>query len=239
MGNQYYGQTADDLMDPFREELALLEALCARNPRLMLKPAAGIGMKVLNNYPVTAEGHVRLPALAYDGEAWALLRLTVPAGLSVTAAPLVVAQLAYTTLDGDECVTGNQTLNLPRVPAAAYGAIAEDELVARRSAEVAVAQLQVRARSAAQQHQWNEVDALLKQSQKIAKDNPWASSVIEELSQLAARRDSAMYAKEAAYSSRRMCARLAPQEESAELSISDEPMFLRRKSAQGKQAPKP
>jgi hypothetical protein len=28
-GNSYYGQTAEDLMDPFREELELLNALCA------------------------------------------------------------------------------------------------------------------------------------------------------------------------------------------------------------------
>ena len=29
-GASYYGETADDLMDPFREEFDLLNALCAR-----------------------------------------------------------------------------------------------------------------------------------------------------------------------------------------------------------------
>ena len=38
-GSSYYGQTADDLMDPFREEFELLNALCAR--RLRLEIAAG------------------------------------------------------------------------------------------------------------------------------------------------------------------------------------------------------
>ena len=33
-GSSYYGQTVDDLMDPFREEFELLNALCARGVRL-------------------------------------------------------------------------------------------------------------------------------------------------------------------------------------------------------------
>ena len=77
-GNAYYGQTAEDLMDPFREEFDLMSALCARRLRLALAPAAGVRVEVVNQYRTDAEGRTMLPDLAYGGEAWAVLRLTVP-----------------------------------------------------------------------------------------------------------------------------------------------------------------
>ena len=42
-GTSYYGASADDLMDPFREEFDLLNALCARRLRLEVEPAPGRG----------------------------------------------------------------------------------------------------------------------------------------------------------------------------------------------------
>jgi len=53
-GSSYYGQTADDLMDPFREEFELLNALCARRLRLEIAPAAGVKAKMLNDYVADA-----------------------------------------------------------------------------------------------------------------------------------------------------------------------------------------
>jgi hypothetical protein len=49
-GNSYCGQTAQDLMDAFVEELDLLAALCARNVRLRLATAPGVRATVLNDY---------------------------------------------------------------------------------------------------------------------------------------------------------------------------------------------
>jgi Ca-activated chloride channel family protein len=65
-------------MDPFREEFALLNATCARRVELELVPAPGVQAEVLNDYPLTDDVNSQLPDLAYGGEAWALVRLTVP-----------------------------------------------------------------------------------------------------------------------------------------------------------------
>jgi hypothetical protein len=51
-GHSYYGSTASDLMDPFREEFALLNATCARNLRLELATSAGVSATPLNDYVV-------------------------------------------------------------------------------------------------------------------------------------------------------------------------------------------
>jgi Ca-activated chloride channel family protein len=81
-GNAYYGQTAEDLMDPFREEFDLMSALCARRLRLAVAPARGVRVEILNQYRTDAEGRTMLLDLAYGGEAWAVMRLTVPCSVS-------------------------------------------------------------------------------------------------------------------------------------------------------------
>ena len=47
-GQAHYGQTAEDLMDPFQEEFDLLEALLARRMRLRILPEKGVNFEVLN-----------------------------------------------------------------------------------------------------------------------------------------------------------------------------------------------
>ena len=75
-GNSYYGETAEDLMDPFREELDLMNALCARNLHLTLKTPKGVSATVLNGYEQIKKNCWQLPDLAFAGEAWALIELT-------------------------------------------------------------------------------------------------------------------------------------------------------------------
>ena len=103
-GNAYYGQTAEDLMDPFREEFDLMSALCARGLRLALAPNEGVQVEIVNQYRTDVEGRIMLPDLAYDGEAWALLRLTVPRSTVEMGGEgdvhLLPASLAYTDLEG-------------------------------------------------------------------------------------------------------------------------------------------
>jgi Ca-activated chloride channel family protein len=238
-GNHYYGQTAADLMDPFREELALLNALCATHVRLQLTPAPNIRMRVLNAYDRTSAGEYCLPDLAYGGEAWALVRLTVPADVPVgDAQSLLTASITYRPRSGVAGSAEAATLVLPAVPAGAFNVISENELVARRAMEIEAAELQITARRAAQQRDWRTVDRLLAKARERAKDHPWVQSVIEELEQLAARRDDVMFAKEAQYSALRMQSRLAPAMESLSLR-DDEELFLRRKMSQGRAPSKP
>jgi Ca-activated chloride channel family protein len=235
-GNSYYGQTAQDLMDPFVEELDLLAALCARNVRLRLVAAPGVRATVLNDYPALPDGSLRLPDLAHEGEAWALVQLTVPAAALATlngATPLLQAIVALDTTEGAPLAVETASLSLPVLDAGAVGALPVDELVARRAIEVEAAQIQRRAADAASAGAWHEVKRELARARVLAAEHPWIAAVVEELEELARRRDQAMFAKEALYSSRRMDSRLAALNESASFEQEVAPSFLQRKRSQG------
>jgi Ca-activated chloride channel family protein len=244
-GSSYYGQTADDLMDPFREEFELLNALCARRLRLEIAPAAGVKAKMLNDYVADGDNAWLLPNLAFGGEAWAVVRLRIPSPVAAgdaeaAALSLCSFSLRYTTLDGEPRAIQPVSLALPALPASAFGAIAEDELVTRRTDELEAAYLQTKARAAARRGDWAGVARSLKRAERIAANNPWVAESLNELRELAARKDEVMFAKESAFSARAMNTRLAGRDEMG--SVYDAPApaaYLRRKGSQGKAERKP
>ena len=80
-GNAYYGETALDLADPFNEEFDLLASLCVRQPVLKVSAPSALAVRVRNDYEAIA-GDVpawRLPDLAFDAEAWAIVEVDLPA----------------------------------------------------------------------------------------------------------------------------------------------------------------
>ncbi|MGB0749785.1 MAG: vWA domain-containing protein [Magnetospiraceae bacterium] len=237
-GNAYYGQTAADLMDPFQEEFDLLSALCARRLRLRVAAAPGVTATVLNDLPMDADGAYRLLDLAYGGEAWAVVRLTIgadrlrEAGESLAFAP-VDLMFHYEDLGGHPHSVTAAPLALPVLPPAAFGAVPQDALVARRIAELEAANLQDAAQQAARHGDWQQVNTLLDQAKANAKDNPWLDQVVDGLRDLAAAGDAQQFAKETAYQSTKMRTRLAPAAEMADL-VAAAPSYLRRKIQQGK-----
>jgi len=244
-GSSYYGRTAEDLMDPFREEFELLNALCAKRLRLSLEPAPGVKAKVLNDYVHTDNEGWALPDLAFGGEAWAVVRLRVPSpavaaeGQGEGLTSLCSFSVRYTNLDGEPRAIQPLSLALPALPTSAFGAIAENELVVRRADELEAAHLQQKARAAARRRDWHGVDAALKRAERIAATNPWVAASMNELRELAAKKDEVSFAKEALFASRKMSTRLAASCES--LSVENIPgaAYLRRKSNQGKADRKP
>jgi Ca-activated chloride channel family protein len=235
-------------MDPFREEFDLMAALCARGLRLALAPAAGVRVEVVNRYATDAEGRSMLPDLAYGSEAWALLRLTVPRAVVETEAGtggdihLLTAHLAYGDLDGRQHRSEPVHLRLPRLPAAAFSAVAANAMVASRASELEAAQLQEAGRVAAQRGDWSEVERLLGELRALATDNPWLKGTVAELERYAKQRETQAYSKEAHYTAQKMRSRLAAREESPLWSLSEEaakPSFLRRKAEQGKRLDAP
>lgn len=236
-GNSYYGQTAEDLMDPFREEFALLNALYARRPVLELQTADGVRAEILNGYEPVGDAGWQLPDLAYGAEAWALVRLTVssrPASAEPVA--LLSASVRYLDMGGEPRAVQPVALALPAIAAGAYGSVLEDELVARRAGELEAARLQQEARAAARRRDWASVDTFVAQTRVLGEANPWLGDVAGELGDLARSRDEAMFIKEAAYSARRMRSRLAMPSESLDRRA-EGPSYLRRKQAQGKSEP--
>lgn len=239
-GNAYYSDTADDLLDKFDEEFALMQALCARQLQVLVRAAPGVKRELLNDYVACGEGIWRLPDLAYDGEAWALLRLQI-SRQDIEAAgdqsvPLLEVELAWTDLQGQKQSGVSATLALPILPAAAFGAVSEDERVTARLAEIESAGLQLQARTAARQGDWKRVEQLLAKAKRLARDNPWLDAVVSEMEKLVVARDQERFSKESYYSSHRMSNRLASRDESVQEPDSGDavPAFLRRQSRQGK-----
>jgi Ca-activated chloride channel family protein len=239
-GNPYYGRTADDLREPFREEFDLLAALVARDLRLSLSTAPGASVEVLNGY--AREGTAwRLPDLAYDGEAWALARLLIPSAVIDDAARrgrklrVLEAALGFTGLDGMQRMTPTAALDLDVLPAPAYGAVAEDDLVRRRAGELEAARMQERARAAARAGDWHTVDVLLAEAKQLGAHNPWIADAMTALEELAALRDREGFSKSAGFGAWKMSNRLAELHESgSRASEPDLRSYLRRKKDQGK-----
>ena len=98
-----------------------------------------------------------MPNLAFAGEAWAVVRLRIPSPASAIEGhcerllSLCSFSVRCTTLDGEPRAIQPFALALPALPASAFHAIAEDELVARRAGELEAAYLQTKARAAARE----------------------------------------------------------------------------------------
>jgi Ca-activated chloride channel homolog len=239
-GNSYYGEQAEDLMASFAEEFDLLTALCAKQIHLHADLPEPISFSVLNGFNQNQDGTYGMPDLAYEGESWAVMRLTVPKAFSGAGdgalTDLGSIAIRYLDLDGNAHKLSPLRVSLPSLLPVAFGAIAEDQLVAQRVRELEAANIQDGAQSAARRGDWGEVNRLLGEARKNAKDNEWIGAVVEKLEALARRADEAMFSKEAMYASRKMRSRLAGVSESASPS-KPAPSYLRRKSEQGKGQP--
>lgn len=241
-GKAYFGETAEDLMDPFREEFDLMRALCARQVRLTLEPAPGVEAKVINLTRRDAEGRTIVPDVAYGGVAWALVRLRVPAALVEPGRAdvhLLTTTLAFQTTAGEHRTSAPAHLRLTRLPAAAFAAVAEDPVVTARWQEARSAEVQEEAREAAAAGDWGRVDALIADAQHTAGDNAWAQESLAALEQIARTRDTLRFRKEAAYKSARMRERLyeAGEDSAAAYDAAFEQTkrsYLRRKPREGK-----
>jgi len=158
----------------------------------------------------------------------------VPGSVATGAVSLGTIALRYTGHDGEPRAILPQAISLPVLPASAFNASSEDELVLRRLGEIEAAGIQARARQAAMNDDWDTVTRLLRKAEKLGADNPWIAAVIVELHKLAARRDQARFSKAAAYGSRQMHSRLAGRDESLDPHDTPQAAYLRRKSNQGK-----
>lgn len=98
-------------------------------------------VQIVNDLP-RAEGAWRLPDLAWGAEAWAVLRLTVPDTTLPAVGdllPLMRISVQGLSLDGEAVQREFAALALPVLNQAAFDMLADDELVTRRSVELAAA----------------------------------------------------------------------------------------------------
>ncbi len=236
-GNHYYGDTADDLMEPFQEEFDLLANLCLKGLTLMASVPSGAKVELLNDYSGNAQQGWRFPDVAWGSEAWAVLRIRLPKGILPAegqSLPCIEVSVKGCDLDGNSIAIQPAGLTLPALNSASLGAVAEDELVVRRLTELEAAGVLTRTREAARNHDWNRVDRLLADAEQRFAGNDWVASVVEAIRTVAKSRSRERFMKEALYSASSFSQRLACKDEDIALMESSKEMYLRRKRSRGK-----
>ena len=239
-GQAHYGQTAEDLMDPFQEEFDLLEALLSRRMRLRLMPEKGVNFEVLNGYSQDKEGRFIMPDLAFAADVWALLRIKVNADLCSKKAgsklKLLSAYIDYLDQDGADQRNDTSKMTIDLCTQEQFAVLEADDTVQLRKAEVRAATLQENAQVAARAGNWSEVDKIMVELDALGKDNEWIKVSVERLRSYSEAREQESFSKETLYKSRRMKQRRVAKNE-ARFSIASEsmkPSYLRRKTEQGK-----
>jgi Ca-activated chloride channel family protein len=240
-GSNYYGDTAQDLIDPFQREMGLLANLYLRNVQLAVAPLSGVQITMLNDLPRSEAGW-RLPDIAFGAEAWAVLRLQVPAAAlpPEVGCSMLIAQVVINGLDatGKPIARVFETLELPLLAEADVAALPENELVLRRLIEIQAAQALQGIRLAARDRRWDVVDQLLLDALQRFAANDWVAQSLRAMQEVAASRSIERTSKEAYLSSSRMHARLADKDEDNQTRDESGKMaYLRRKSLQGKNGP--
>ncbi len=236
-GNHYYGDCAEDLMEPFQEEFDLLANLCLKGIKLSVAVPNGAKVDLLNDYVGTVNECWRLPDVAWGAEAWAVLRVRLPSTLLPAEGEVldcVQVSAHGTDLEGNAIALQSVSLNLPSLNSAAIGSVAEDELVVRRLTELEAAGVLQQTREAARNNDWGRVDRLLVAAEQRFVGNEWVASVVESIRQVAQSRSRKRFMKEALYSAASFSQRLAGKDEGIELMESRKEMYLRRKSSRGK-----
>lgn len=238
LGQGYYGETAEDLADPFKEEFELLQNTVATNLQLRVETPGIVGLKLLNNYRRSGEGW-SMPDIAAGGEGWALFKLVIKR-YDIGERPLEVLRCALSYLDkeGNQQKTDPVKLILEPLSPNAFEAVLEDEKVKSRVAEMLVASYQQEAREAAQEGDWERVDRIVADAKIIAKDDLWMQNSLASLEKYSRRRQREQFSKEAMYSADRMSKRLIADDEahvaySRDLELR-KASYLRRKTERGK-----
>lgn len=237
LGRHYYGQTAEDLLDGFDEELSLLEALCARALTVRLVVGPGVLVEVLSVEGADARAAIALQDVAYGAESWLLVRLHLAAQ---AAGPrlLLGANVQGATLDGGVLNLAAPLLELAVRPRTECEQLPTDPVVAARLTEVRVAQLAARVREQLGAGDRDAARRLLAEAEHFAREHPWVREKLAMLQRLL-EEDAAMAAKELLYSAARLRLRNTGRDESVgsyadETHAADMPAFLRRKLAEGR-----
>jgi Ca-activated chloride channel family protein len=235
-GQQYYGQTAEDLYDSFDEEFQLLQSLCLRGLHIKLIPAPGVIIEPVGLVQQTTDGTYHLSDLAWGAESWMMLRLHVSPTAVKQARDLLAASLQATTLEGQAVTAHAAMLSLPALDAAAFAALPADQAVHDRLQEVEFAQASQALRALVQQGDIKGARKLMKELQTRFGAHPWLQDKLQQLRELA-ERDPDMMMKEVRFSAMRMSTRLSSKSEarySGDETSGAIPAFLRKKSQEGR-----
>jgi len=226
-GSAYYGESAEDLMPRFVAEFDALAATVGRDASLASAPQA----ECINGFRTHPNGGALIPNLVAGAASWAILRFPLTEQVS---AHKVGVTLSWTDENGKP-MTLSQSLEVLALEDALAAALPEDRVVSERLRELEATGIQKRAKAAADRHDWNGVEDAIVELQGMAGDNAYVAGVAQTLKDLAARRDSAVFGKEAMFASMSMT-RGYTSFSMDPSSLQDEaaPSFAKRSARQGK-----
>ena len=235
-GQQYYGQTAEDLYDSFDEELSLLKAMYLRQINLKFMTAPGVIVEVLSQSQRNEDGTYRMNDLAYGAETWLAIRCYLSSSTTGTQKDLLAVSIKATTLDGTTLEQSSAVLQLPVIALLDQLKLPVDEMVQRRLQEVEFGNAANELRQLAKKGNRKATQRKLNEMEKRFGEHAWLKAKMEQLHRLA-EEDMEMMMKEATFSSMKMSRRLASRSESLYMGDETElmmPAFLRKKESEGK-----
>lgn len=236
-GQQYYGQSAEDLFDSFDEELSLLQSLYARQPVIKFIPAPGVVVEILSHVKANADGTYALGDLAWGAETWMAVRLHTSAdGSGLTDRDLLAVTASGKGLDGSLISATSGVYQIPLIGAEALKQLTADPMVARRLTEAAFGKESAELVAAIRRGHIDNAKALLDDLQARYSHHPWLADKIAVLQRLATH-DIEMMAKEASYSSLKFGVGMVAKDEQAytgDETNKDMPAFLRKKASIGR-----
>jgi len=235
-GQQYYGQTAEDLYDSFDQELSLLQAMYLRGIALKLIPAPGVIVEMLSVAPQHPDGTYKMNDLAWGAETWVGVRLHISPTAPGTLRDLLAVSINGTDLQGHTLSQSGAMLQLPAVEQTAFLALLADELVERRLLEAEFGKASDELRHLAKRG--NRLDTMRKLAEMDDRfgHHPWLKAKMEQMRRLA-EEDMMMMVKEASFSAMRMSKSLASKSEvmfCMDETESNMPSFLRKKETEGR-----
>jgi len=235
-GQQYYGQTAEDLYDSFDQELSLLQAMLLRGIALKLIPAPGVIVEMLSVAPQHPDGTYKMNDLAWGAETWVGVRLHISPTAPGTLRDLLAVSITGTDLQGHALSQSGAMLQLPAVEQTAFLAMLADELVERRLLEAEFGKASDELRHLARRG--NRLDTMRKLAEMDERfgHHPWLKAKMEQMRRLA-EEDMMMMVKEASFSAMRMSKSLASKSEvmfCMDETESNMPSFLRKKETEGR-----
>ena len=235
-GQQYYGQTAEDLYDSFDQELSLLQAMYLRGIALQLIPAPGVIVEMLSVAPQHPDGTYKMNDLAWGAETWVGVRLHISPTAPGTLRDLLAVSITGTDLQGHALSQSGAMLQLPAVEQTSFLAMQADDLVERRLLEAEFGKASDELRHLARRG--NRLDTMRKLAEMDERfgHHPWLKAKMEQMRRLA-EEDMMMMVKEASFSAVRMSKSLASKSEimfCMDETESNMPSFLRKKETEGR-----
>ena len=197
-GQQYYGQTAEDLYDSFDQELSLLQAMYLRGIALKLIPAPGVIVEMLSVAPQHPDGTYKMNDLAWGAETWVGVRLHISPTAPGTLRDLLAVSITATDLQGHAFSQSGLMLQLPAVDEVGLIAMPADELVERRLLEVEFGKASDELRQLAREGNGALTRRKLQQMEEQFGHHPWLKAKMVQMRRLA-EEDMDMMIKEVSY----------------------------------------